>query len=78
MVLAGCATNRESATSPFFPDGAVTELNGEYGDEISYWDDTRSSGKPRIIVNLEQQRAFFIGAVKLSAFQLSRPVEKAR
>ena len=34
MLLTGCATSRESATSPFFPNGAVAGPNGEYGDEI--------------------------------------------
>jgi lipoprotein-anchoring transpeptidase ErfK/SrfK len=55
MLLAGCASNRESASSPFFPAGS----GGEYGDEISYWDGARSGGKPRIIIDLEQQRAYF-------------------
>ena len=54
-LLAGCASNRESETSPFFPAGS----SGEYGDEISYWDGARSAGKPRIIIDLEQQRAYF-------------------
>jgi len=47
MLLAGCATNRETATSP----GA--------GNEISYWNDARSGGEPRIVIDLEQQRASF-------------------
>jgi hypothetical protein len=65
MLLAGCAANRESATSPFFPNGAVAGPNGEYGDEISYWDDARSAGKPRIIIDLEQQRAYFYRGGKI-------------
>jgi lipoprotein-anchoring transpeptidase ErfK/SrfK len=55
MLLAGCASNPELATNPFFPTGS----SGEYGDEISYWDGARSAGKPRIIIDLEQQRAYF-------------------
>ena len=55
MLLAGCASSPESATSPFFP----AESSGEYGDEISYWDGARSGGKPRIFIDLEQQRAYF-------------------
>jgi len=55
MLLAGCASNPQSATSPFFP----AESSGEYGDDISYWDGARSAGKPRIIIDLEQQRAYF-------------------
>ena len=57
MLLAGCAADRESATNPFFP--TPTERSGEYADEISYWDDARSGGKPRIVIDLEQQRAYF-------------------
>ena len=55
MLLASCASNRESVTGPFFPAGS----SGEYGDVISYWDGARSGGKPRIIIDLEQQRAYF-------------------
>ena len=59
MFLAGCATNRESATGPFCPTRTLTESSGEYGDEISYWDGAGLSGKPRIVIDLEQQRAAF-------------------
>jgi len=45
-LLAGCTTNRESATSPFFPDRTLTARSGEYGDEISYWDDAICGGRP--------------------------------
>jgi lipoprotein-anchoring transpeptidase ErfK/SrfK len=65
MVLAGCATNRESATSPFFPAGTLTSQGGEYGHEISYWDDGKSGGKPRITIDLEQQRAYFYKGDKI-------------
>ena len=53
MLLAGCATNRETATSP----------GG--GNEISYWNDARSGGEPRIIIDLEQQRASFYRGDKI-------------
>jgi hypothetical protein len=65
MLSAGCATNRESATSPFFPNGPVAGPNGEYGDDISYWDDVRSGDRPRIIIDLEQQRAHFYKGGKI-------------
>ena len=58
-LLAGCATNRESSASPFFPSGNIAEQNGQYGDEISYWDDKGSGGKPRIVIDLNEQRAYF-------------------
>jgi len=53
MLLAGCATNRETATSP----GA--------GNEISYWNDARSGGEPRIVIDLEQQCASFYRGDKI-------------
>jgi len=66
MLLGGCATDRESATSPFFPTGTPTDRSGEYGDQISYWDNARSGGRPRIIIDLEQQRAYFYKGGKIA------------
>jgi lipoprotein-anchoring transpeptidase ErfK/SrfK len=65
MCLTGCATNRESATGPFFPTRTLTESSGEYGDEISYWAGAGLSGKPRIVIDLEQQRAYFYKGRKI-------------
>jgi hypothetical protein len=65
MFLAGCATNRESATGPFFPNGIPTEPGGDYGDEISYWDGEGHSGKPRIVIDLAEQRAYFYKGDKI-------------
>jgi hypothetical protein len=59
LFLAGCATNRESATNSFFPTGNPVAQNEEYGDEISYWDDHGSKGKPRIVIDLSEQHAYF-------------------
>jgi len=59
MLLAGCATNQEATTSPFFPTNTLPGRNGEYDNQISYWNDAKSRGKPRIVVDLEQQRAYF-------------------
>jgi lipoprotein-anchoring transpeptidase ErfK/SrfK len=59
MLLTGCATNQEAATSPFFPSGTLPGRDGEYAGQISYWNDARSRGKPRIVVDLEKQRAYF-------------------
>jgi hypothetical protein len=58
MLLTGCATDRESVAPPF-PSSKLSQERGEYGDGISYWDDRRSGGKPRIVIDLEQQRAYF-------------------
>jgi lipoprotein-anchoring transpeptidase ErfK/SrfK len=59
MLSAGCASDRESATSPSLPTRSLTGPSGERGEEISYWNDARSGGKRRIIIDLEQQRASF-------------------
>lgn len=56
LFLAGCATNRESAKNP---GRNAVEQSGEYGDEMSYWNETGFRGKPKIIINLDEQRAFF-------------------
>jgi hypothetical protein len=65
MFLAGCASEQESATNPFFPPGNPAQFRGEYGDDVSYWDGARSSGKPRIVIDLEQQRAYFYRGSKV-------------
>ena len=59
IVLAGCDTERELSTRAFFPTGNPVEHSGGYGDDVSYWDDKGSGGKPRIIIDLEEQRAYF-------------------
>ena len=59
MFLAGCATDQKSVTSPPFPTSNLAQQRGEYGDGMSYWNDTGSGGKPRIVIDLEQQRAYF-------------------
>ena len=59
VFLTGCATDRPSVTSPPSPTSNLAQQPGEYGDGISYWDDTGSGGKPRIVIDLGQQRAYF-------------------
>ena len=59
MFLTGCATDRGSMTGPPFPTSNLAQQRGEYGDGTSYWDDTGSGGKPRIVIDLKQQRAYF-------------------
>ena len=60
MFLTGCATDRGSVARPPLPTTNLAQQRGEYGDGISYWDDTGSGGKPRIVIDLEQQRAYFL------------------
>jgi L,D-transpeptidase catalytic domain len=59
IFLAGCATNRQSAIKPFYSTEPLEQKAGEYGDEISYWDDAGFGGKPRIVIALDEQRAYF-------------------
>jgi hypothetical protein len=59
MFLTGCATERGSVARSPLPATDLAQQRGEYGDGISYWDDTGSGGKPRIVIDLEQQRAYF-------------------
>jgi hypothetical protein len=59
MFLTGCATEHGSVTGPPFPTSNLAQQRGENGDGISYWDDTGSGGRPRIVIDLEQQRAYF-------------------
>jgi hypothetical protein len=59
LFLVGCASNREPATSTSFPSGNVAEQSGQSGDDVSYWDDHGSGGKPRIVIALGEQRAYF-------------------
>ncbi|HYY30521.1 MAG TPA: L,D-transpeptidase family protein [Chthoniobacterales bacterium] len=59
LLLVGCASNREPAASAVSPSGNVAEQSGQYGDDASYWDDHGSEGKPRIVIDLSDQRAYF-------------------
>jgi hypothetical protein len=44
---------------PFFMDVNFSALQGrENRDEISYWNGTASEGEPRIVIDLDQQRAY--------------------
>jgi lipoprotein-anchoring transpeptidase ErfK/SrfK len=59
MFLTGCATDRQSVTSPPSATSNLAQQPGQYSDGISYWDDKGSAGKPRIVIDLGQQRAYF-------------------
>ena len=59
LLLVGCASNRQPAASAFFPSGNVGEPSGQDVDEVSYWDDHGSVGKPKIVIDLGEQRAYF-------------------
>lgn len=59
ILLGGCDSDRELSTRALFPTGNPFEQSGGYGDDVSYWDDKGSGGKPRIVIDLEEQRAYF-------------------
>jgi L,D-transpeptidase-like protein len=65
LFLAGCASNRESGTRSSFPGRNLAEQSGEYGDNISYWDDNESGDTARIVIDLDAQRAYFYRGDKL-------------
>jgi len=57
--LAGCASYRDAATNRFISQGTLALQGEENRDEISYWNGTGSEGEPRIVIDLDQQRAYF-------------------
>src|SRR6266566_5067492 len=59
ILLAGCAPDRDAAMNRFISRGTLAQQGVENGDEISYWDGTGSGGEPRIVIDLDQQRAYF-------------------
>jgi lipoprotein-anchoring transpeptidase ErfK/SrfK len=59
ILVAGCASDRDAATNRFISQGVLALQGTENRDEISYWSDTSSEGEPRIMIDLDQQRAYF-------------------
>jgi len=59
IFLTGCASYRNAATNRFISQGTLALQDTENRDEISYWNGTESEGKPRIVIDLDQQRAYF-------------------
>src|SRR5580692_8483861 len=59
IFLAGCASDRNAATNRFLSQGTLALQSTENRDEISYWGGTESGGEPRIVIDLDQQRAYF-------------------
>jgi lipoprotein-anchoring transpeptidase ErfK/SrfK len=58
ILVAGCAPNRDAATNRFISQGAPALQGTENRDEISYWSDTSFEGEPRIVIDLDEQRAY--------------------
>jgi hypothetical protein len=59
ILLAACAPDRDAATNRFISRGTLVQQGTENGDEISYWDGTGFGGESRIVIHLDQQRAYF-------------------
>jgi lipoprotein-anchoring transpeptidase ErfK/SrfK len=59
IFVAGCAPDQHAATNRLISRGTLARQGTENRDEISYWDGTGSGGKPRIEIDLDQQRAYF-------------------
>ena len=57
--LAGCASDHNAATNRFISQGTLALQAKENRDEISYWSGTQSRGEPKIVIDLDQQRAYF-------------------
>ena len=57
LFLAGCASERADWPNPANSTGTIQ--TGEESDEVSYWNDGVSGGKPKIIIDLNAQRAYF-------------------
>jgi hypothetical protein len=59
IFVAGCASDRDPVTKGFILGGTLAQQDAENVDEISYWGGTGSRGKPRIVIDLDLQRAYF-------------------
>ena len=59
ICLAGCASDRDAATNRFISQGTLALQGKENRDDISYWSGAGSEGEPRIVIDLDQQRAYF-------------------
>jgi lipoprotein-anchoring transpeptidase ErfK/SrfK len=59
LLLAGCAPDRNVVTNRFISQGTLALQGKQNRDEISYWNGTGSEGEPRIVIDLDQQRAYF-------------------
>lgn len=59
IFVTGCASDRDAAKDRFDSQGALARQSPENRDEISYWAGTGSRGKPRIVIDLDEQRAYF-------------------
>jgi lipoprotein-anchoring transpeptidase ErfK/SrfK len=59
IFFAGCATDRESGMSSSSMSRNPIAQRGAYSNQISYWDDYRTGGTPRIVIDLDEQRAYF-------------------
>ena len=70
IFLAGCASDRDAATNRFFSQGTLALEGTENSDEISYWNAIGSEGEPRIVIDLDEQRAYFYKGDHIVGFSI--------
>jgi lipoprotein-anchoring transpeptidase ErfK/SrfK len=59
IFMAGCASDRDAAANRFISQGTAPVQGTEDSDDISYWNAIGSQGEPRIVIDLDDQRAYF-------------------
>src|SRR5580698_6735938 len=60
IFLVGCAGQEQiGELNPFFPGGDQTPPTGQGEDEVSYWNGDGLLGRPAIVIDIENQRAYF-------------------
>jgi lipoprotein-anchoring transpeptidase ErfK/SrfK len=74
MCLAGCSADRAwmapDGQNPFFPGGNLVQSDEQDENGTSYWDGDGISGRPRIEIDLINQRAYFYKGGELVAVSL--------
>ena len=59
IFVAGCASDRDAAANRSIAQGTLALQGTQNRDESSYWNGTGFEGEPRIVIDLDQQRAYF-------------------
>ena len=62
IFLVGCAGEGQEQfgeLNPFFPGGDQTLQGGQSEDDVSYWNGDGLSGRPAIVIDIQNQRAYF-------------------
>jgi hypothetical protein len=65
ILLVGCTPDRDAAVNRSMSRGTLVQQGTENWDGISYWNSTGSGGESRIVIDLDQQRAYFYKAAQI-------------